>query len=360
MSKPPYVEIIAEAGVNHNGSLERALKLVDVAADAGADVIKFQTFSADAIATKAAPKAAYQKLETGKAQSQYEMLKALELDEAAHRTLITRCAERGIEFLSTPFDFPSLDLLANRLELARFKIGSGELTNAPLLLAIARTRRPVILSTGMARLEEIEAALGVLAFGYGEGGAPSESAFQAAYKSGAGQRALRANVTLLHCTSAYPAPDGEINLKAMDTLRQKFGLPVGFSDHSVGIDIPIAAAALGAAMIEKHFTLDKTLQGPDHKASIEPDGLRALVSGVRRVSAALGDGIKEPRGVEAETADVARKSLVAARPIAKGELFTEENLTVKRPGTGLSPLAFWSLLGKPAPRAFVPDELIGL
>ncbi len=274
MSKPPHVEIIAEAGVNHNGSLERALELVDAAADAGADVIKFQTFSADAIATKSAPKAAYQKRETGEAQSQYEMLKALELDEAAHRTLIARCAERGIEFLSTPFDFPSLDLLANRLKLTRLKVGSGELTNAPLLLAIARTRRPVILSTGMARLEEIEAALGVLAFGYGEGGAPSESAFQAAYKSEAGQRALRANVTLLHCTSAYPTPDSDINLKAMEALRREFGLPAGFSDHSVGIEIPIAAAALGAAMIEKHFTLDKTLPGPDHKASIEPDDLQ--------------------------------------------------------------------------------------
>lgn len=353
-----HVTIIAEAGVNHNGSLARALELVDAAAAAGADAVKFQTFSADAIATKAAPKAAYQKRETGEAQSQYEMLKALELDEAAHRALVARCAEKEIEFLSTPFDFESLRLLTEGLDLKRLKAGSGELTNAPLLLALARTGRPVILSTGMASLDEIREALSVLAFGYSARGTPRPGDFETAFESDAGQAVLREKVTLLHCTSAYPTPDDEVNLKAIGALAQTFGLPTGFSDHSVGIEIPIASVAVGACMIEKHFTLDRNLPGPDHKASIEPEELAALVKGVRRVSAALGDGVKAPRALEKGTADVARKSLVAARAIAAGEVFTEENLTVKRPGTGLSPSRFWSLLGQPAPRAFAADDLI--
>lgn len=357
MSAP--VTFIAEAGVNHNGSLDRALEMIDVAADAGADVIKFQTFSADAIATKAAPKAAYQKRETGETQSQYEMLKALELGEAAHRTLLERCAEKGIEFLSTPFDLESLILLAEELQLKRLKVGSGELTNAPLLLALAGTGRDVILSTGMGTLDEVRAALGVLAFGYVRGAnAPGAESFKAAFESPEGQAALKRHVTLLHCTSAYPTPDEDINLAAIGTLKEVFGLPAGFSDHSTGIDLPIASVAAGASMIEKHFTLDRALPGPDHKASLEPEELAALVKAVRRVSAALGDGVKAPRPSEEANIPIGRKSLVAARAIAAGEVFTEENLTVKRPGTGLSPARYWSLLGQPAPRAFAADDLI--
>ncbi|WP_420559182.1 N-acetylneuraminate synthase [Tepidicaulis sp.] len=357
----PHVTFIAEAGVNHNGSLARALEMVDVAAAAGADVVKFQTFSADAIATKSAPKAAYQIQETGARQSQYEMLKALELDKKAHEALIARCVERDIEFLSTPFDLPSLKLLAEDLQLKRLKVGSGELTNAPLLLALAETGCDVILSTGMSALQEVRAALEVLAFGYTRNGSPPETdAFKTAFESAEGQAALSRHVTLLHCTSAYPTPDEDINLAAIGTLRDVFGLAVGFSDHSTGVDIPIASVAVGASMIEKHFTLDRGLPGPDHKASLEPGELSALVKSVRRISTALGNGVKAPRPSEEANIPIGRKSLVAARPIAEGELFTEDNLTVKRPGTGLSPLAFWSLLGKPAPRAFAPDELIGL
>lgn len=353
-----HVFIIAEAGVNHNGSLARALEMVDVAAACGADIVKFQTFNSEALATGDAPKADYQKVTTDAGESQLDMLRALELDGEAHKSLIERCAERGIEFLSTPFDLLSLDLLAHELKLQVLKIGSGELTNAPLLHAAAATGLDIILSTGMADLGEVEAALGVLAHGYlGEGGA-DEQAFRQAFASEAGRATLGAHVTLLHCTSAYPTPDEDVNLRAMETLRRSFGLPVGFSDHSVGPLLSIASVAAGAVMVEKHFTLDRNLPGPDHKASLEPAELRDLVDGVRRVSLALGDGNKEPRSIEKATADVARKSLVARVPIAAGEVFTRENLTVKRPGTGLNPVHYWSFLGSHAARPYDADEMI--
>ena len=353
-----HVTIIAEAGVNHNGSLDRALEMVDVAAACGADVVKFQTFTSSALATNKAPKAAYQKVTTDEGESQLDMLRALELDEDAHRALITRCDEKNIQFLSTPFDFLSLDLLVNGLRLKTLKIGSGELTNAPLLHGAARSGLDIILSTGMASLEEVRSALGVLAHGYLEQGAPSEAAFRASFASDEGRSALNEHVTLLHCTSAYPTPDEDVNLRAMDALRSEFTLPVGFSDHSVGPLLSIAAVAAGAMMIEKHFTLDRQLPGPDHTASLEPAELKELIEGVRRVSCAMGDGNKHPRAIEKATADVARKSLVANAPIAAGEIFTIENLTVKRPGTGLDPIHYWSFLGSHAARSYDADDLI--
>ncbi len=352
------ITLIAEAGVNHNGSLDRALEMVDVAAAAGADVVKFQTFNADALATAQAPKADYQKITTDAGESQLEMLRALELDADAHRALLSRCAEKNIEFLSTPFDLASLDLLVLELKLSRLKIGSGELTNAPLVHAAASRGLDIILSTGMATLDEVQGALGVLAHGLLQRSTPDEASFSAAFASSEGQEALRAHVTLLHCTSAYPTPDGDVNLGAIKTLADSFGLPVGFSDHSEGTVLSIAAIAAGAMMIEKHFTLDRALPGPDHKASLEPDELAALVSGVRRVSAAMGDGEKTPRAIERATADVARKSLVANTAIAVGDVFTPKNLTVKRPGTGLNPSLYWSLLGTQAARPYDTDDLI--
>jgi sialic acid synthase SpsE len=266
----PAVAVIAEAGVNHNGRLDTALALVDAAADAGADVVKFQTFRAGELATREAAQADYQIRNTGKVESQLDMLKALELDDEAHRKLIAHCRARAIEFLSTPFDHHSLALLADGLGLTRIKVGSGDLTNAPLLLAIARRKCDMILSTGMATLDEVEEALGALALGYADGGEPGRLPFKAAYACAAGKEVLRAKVVLLHCTSDYPAADDEINLRAMDALAERFGLPVGFSDHSVGIAVPIAAVARGATVIEKHLTLDRAMPGPDHLASIEP------------------------------------------------------------------------------------------
>ncbi len=349
--------IIAEAGVNHNGSIEMAKELIDVAAEAGADIVKFQTFKSEMVISKSAPKAEYQKKTTSEGESQLDMVKKLELDEAAHRTLIEYCQSRHIEFLSTPFDFDSIDLLARTFRLARLKIPSGEVTNGPYLLHIARTGKPVILSTGMSTLGEVEAALGVLAFGYlFENGRPSLQKFQDAYSSEQGQAVLAKRVTLLHCTTEYPAPFNEVNLKAMATMRLAFGLPVGLSDHTPGIAIPIAAVALGASVIEKHFTLDRNLPGPDHKASLEPGELKAMVEAIRQVEAALGNGVKIPSRSEWKNRPIARKSLVAAKPIQKGELFSEENITVKRPGTGATPMSYWELLGRPATKNYTVDE----
>jgi 2,4-diacetamido-2,4,6-trideoxy-beta-L-gulose transferase len=352
------VTIIAEAGVNHNGRLDLALALVDAAVDAGADVVKFQTFRADQLATASARKADYQVRNTGAGESQLDMLKTLELDDAAHRRLLAHCAARGIEFLSTPFDHQSLALLVEGLGLKRIKIGSGDLTNAPLLLAIARHGRDVILSTGMATMDEITEALGVLAFGYAGSGSPGKTQFKAAYDGRAGKDALRAKAVLLHCTSDYPAPDDEINLRAMDALAAGFGLPVGFSDHSVGISVPIAAVARGATVIEKHLTLDRSMPGPDHVASIEPAEFKAMVAGIRQVERALGAGGKTPTPSELKTRPIARKSLVARVPIRRGKPFTAENLSVKRPGTGLSPARFWDLVGRPASFDYAVDDLI--
>lgn len=352
------VTVIAEAGVNHNGSIDRALELVDAAAAAGADIVKFQTFRAAKLASRTAPKADYQKRTTEGAESQRDMLLRLELDEAGHRRLIDACGTRGIEFLSTPFDVDSLDLLANRLNLRQLKLGSGEVTNAPLLLAAARTGKPLILSTGMATLAEVEVALGVLAYGYLGGAAPGREAFADAFGRPEARTALAAKVTLLHCTTEYPAPDDEVNLRAMDTLRDAFAMPVGFSDHSRGIAIAIAAVGRGAAVVEKHFTMDRNLPGPDHKASLEPGELAEMVSAIRRVEAALGDGVKAPTASERKNIAVARRSLVAARAITAGEPFTAENLTVKRPGDGKSPLLYWDMLGRSATRDYDEDDLI--
>jgi N,N'-diacetyllegionaminate synthase len=329
--------IIAEAGVNHNGDLARALALVDAAADAGADVVKFQTFRASALTTAAAPKAQYQVAATKDNSSQRDMLAALELDRAAHDTLIAHCQRRGIEFLSTAFDPESLTLLIE-LGLRRFKIPSGELTNLPFLRRIAATGAPIILSTGMATLGEIEAALNAI-----EQAGTSRDA-----------------VTVLHCTTEYPTAPGDVNLRAMATIRDAFGVAVGYSDHTRGIEVPIAAVALGATMIEKHVTLDCTLPGPDHAASAEPAELAAMVRGIRVIEEALGDGIKRPTRIEQENRVAARKSLVAAVPIRKGELLTAANLAAKRPGSGISPMRWDDVVGRVAARDFLVDEPIEL
>ncbi len=316
------VYVIAEAGVNHNGSLELALQLVDAAAEAGADAVKFQTFRADTLVLDSAPKAAYQTDATGEG-TQAGMLRSLELTEDDHRALIERCADRGIEFLSTPFDVESVSLLVE-LGVARMKMPSGHLTNVPFLRAVAATSLPVILSTGMATLDEVAEAMSVL-----EGsGCPRE------------------RIVLLHCTTEYPTPPEDVNLSAMLTLRDTFDVEVGYSDHTEGTVVPIAAAALGATILEKHFTLDRSLPGPDHRASLEPGQLAELVSAVRVVERAMGDGVKQPTELERQNAQAARTSIVAAKEIAAGEPFSAENLTTKRPGTGLSPFAWDRLVGR--------------
>ncbi|NTV49359.1 MAG: N-acetylneuraminate synthase [Geobacteraceae bacterium] len=355
-----HTYIIAEAGVNHNGSLDMAKKLVEVAAEAGADAVKFQTFKADKLVSRLAPKAEYQARTTASDESQHEMIRKLELDEHAHETLIEHCKVCSIEFLSTPFDLESVDLLARRFDLPIIKIPSGDITNAPLLLKIAQTGKPVILSTGMCTLGEVEDALGVLAFGYLGSSKPSISAFRAAYCSAQGQSVLQNRVTLLHCTTEYPAPFEDVNLKVMDTLRSAFGLPVGYSDHSEGITVPIAAVARGAVVIEKHFTLDSNLPGPDHKASLEPAELKQMVAAIRIVEQALGSGRKYPTPSELKNINVARKSLVAARSITSGELFTAESISVKRPGNGLSPMHNWEMSGRTSSKNYGVDEVIEL
>jgi N-acetylneuraminate synthase len=351
--------VIAEAGVNHNGQLGLALELVDAAAAAGADAVKFQTFTAGSIATASAPKAEYQTRTTGE-DSQRSMLAALELTEADHRALQARATERNIEFMSSPFDLASLELLV-RLGVRRLKIGSGELTNGPLLLAAGRSGLPVILSTGMASLDEIETALGLLAFGMTFRGAIPDSdggSFAAAFADAAGQAALASRATVLHCTTEYPAPLDEVNLLAIPVLADRFGIAVGYSDHTAGTAVSVAAVALGARVIEKHLTLDRGLSGPDHAASIEPDDFARMVAEIREVETALGEPVKRPGATELRNAAIARKSLVAARAIEAGESFSEANLTVKRPGTGRSPMDYWRLLGTPAARAYAADELI--
>lgn len=351
--------IIAEAGVNHNGDLGRALAMVDAAADAGADFVKFQTFRADELATTAAPKAAYQRAADGEG-SQQAMLRRLELSQEAHHRLLERCASHGIGFLSTPFDLPSLAFLTRDLGLETLKIASGEITNGPLLLAAAREGRRIILSSGMSDLEEVRAALGVLAFGFvaPADAPPTPQAFTATMASSAGQAALAERITVLHCVTQYPAPVEDTNLRAMAALAEAFNVPVGLSDHTLGITVAIAATALGARVIEKHFTLDRRLPGPDHQASLEPADLAALVVGIKAAHAALGSGIKCPVPSEVGNQPVARKSLVALQPIAAGAEFTVENLGIKRPGTGVSPMFYWSYLGRPAPRAYAKDEVI--
>lgn len=331
------VLIIAEAGVNHNGDRQLALDLVDAAAEAGADLVKFQTFRADRQVTRSAAAADYQRRNTGLEQSQHGMLQALELSEEVHTLLQDHCRKRGIEFFSTGFDIPSVDLLAG-LGFRRFKIPSGEITNLPYLRHIGGLRAAVLLSTGMATVDEIAAAI---------------DALEAA---GTG----RDRITLLQCNTEYPTPMQDVNLRAMATLRSRFGTDVGFSDHTAGITAAIAAAALGATVIEKHFTLDRGLPGPDHQASLEPAELAAMVTAIRDVELALGDGVKQPSASEAKNIPIVRKSLVAAKAIHAGERFSAENMTAKRPGTGISPMRWDDVLGKKAPRSFAVDELIEL
>ncbi|MCX8821677.1 N-acetylneuraminate synthase [Vibrio parahaemolyticus] len=352
--------IIAEAGVNHNGQEELAFALVDAAHEAGADIVKFQTFKAKNLVTEEAKQAEYQVTNTKKQESQLAMLSRLELSYEIHHDLVKYCNSLGIEFLSTAFDLESLDFLVNDLGLTRLKLPSGELTNAPLVLAHARTGCDLIVSTGMATLSEIEAALGVIAFGYtaAQDEKPSMLGFQEAYASEAGQKALKEKVTILHCTTEYPAPMAEINLRSMDTLGRAFDLAAGYSDHSEGITIPIAAVARGAVLIEKHFTLDKNMEGPDHKASLEPQELGAMVKAIRQIEVALGSSVKTPTESEVKNKAVARKSLVAATDIKKGEELTEFNLTIKRPGSGLSPYRYWELIGSKATKGYKAGELI--
>lgn len=331
--------IIAEAGVNHNGSLEMAKQLVDKAVEAGVDYIKFQTFKASKLVTKTAKQAEYQQKNIGKeGDSQYQMLKKLELSPEDHEVLIAYCKERGIKFFSTAFDFDSIDYL-HSLNLGLWKVPSGEVTNYPFLKRIAAYNEKTILSTGMCDMEDVRAAV------------------EALYKNGLAKE----NLILLHCNTEYPTPFEDVNLKAMDALRKEFGVEVGYSDHTKGIEVPIAAVALGATVIEKHFTLDRTLPGPDHKASLEPDELKAMVSAIRNIEKAVGgDGTKHVSESERKNIAIARKSIVAACDIKAGEVFTEQNLTVKRPGNGISPMRWEDVIGKTAVRDFNEDELIEL
>ena len=358
--KPIY--IIAEAGVNHNGSSEMAFQLVDAAVEAGANAVKFQTFKAEKLVTKSADKAGYQKATSGAGESQYDMLKRLELSYEMHHQLIGYCKKKGIEFLSTAFDTDSLRFLVDDLGLTTLKIPSGEITNGPLLFEHAQTGCDLILSTGMATLGEVEEALGVIAFGLlGDKNndiKPSRAAFQQAYFSEQGQATLKEKVTVLHCTTEYPAPAKEINLNAMLTMHHAFGLKTGYSDHSEGITVPIAASAMGATLIEKHFTLDKTLPGPDHKASLEADELKQMVTAIRMVEQVMGNGVKGPMPSEFKNREVARKSLVASGVILEGDHFSEQNVTIKRPGTGKSPMEYWDLLDSKSTVKIQADELV--
>jgi N-acetylneuraminate synthase len=352
--------VIAEAGVNHNGKLEHAVSLLEAAVVAGADFIKFQTFRAENLASSSATKAQYQRETTDSAESQRDMLRRLELSQQAHYELMSLAEKSKIKFLSTPFDHDSLHFLVNDLGLATLKIPSGEVTNGPLLLDFARSGAELIMSTGMATLADVELALGVLAFGMVSGAQelPSPDGFAAAYRSAEGRQALRDKVSLLHCTTEYPAPVADVNLRAINTLSSAFGLPTGYSDHTAGLEVSIAAVAIGAACIEKHFTLDRSMEGPDHKASLEPAELTQLVSAIRNVELAMGDGIKIPRDSEVKNMAIARKSLVATRDIALGDVWTQEMLTAKRPGAGRTPMSFWDLLGTPATRPYESDEEI--
>lgn len=330
------VLIIAEAGVNHNGSLELAKQLIDKAVEAGVDIIKFQTFKSEKLVSKAAKQAEYQQRNIGKKdEGQFAMLKKLELSQADHEELIAYCNKKGIHFFSTAFDMDSIDYL-HSLNMGLWKIPSGEITNYPYLRKIAQYKEPVILSTGMCELYDIEAAMNVLL----EFGVKKE------------------HITILHCNTEYPTPFEDVNLKAMLEIEEKFGVQIGYSDHTKGIEVPIAAVALGATVVEKHFTLDKNMEGPDHKASLEPDELKAMVSAIRNIEQALGTGNKTISESERKNIEIARKSIVAARSIQVGELLTEENLTVKRPGTGISPMRWNEVVGTYAIQSFNEEDPI--
>jgi N,N'-diacetyllegionaminate synthase len=330
-SQPTF--IIAEAGVNHDGSIDTALSLVAEAGRAGADCIKFQTFQAKKLLTRTAAKAEYQKQATSDDESQYEMIRKLELSEADHRVLIERCRESGIEFLSSPFDEESADLLES-LGVSCFKVPSGEVTNLPFLKHLARKHKPLIVSTGMCILGEVEAALNTI------------------------RSVGNDHITLLHCVTEYPAPFGQINLRVMQTLARAFGLPVGYSDHTPGIEVAVAAVALGARVIEKHFTLDKNMKGPDHRASLEPHELKQMIEAIRNVEASLGTGIKTPAACEIANQAIARKSLVAARSIQKGSRLVPTDIAVKRPGHGIQPQDIDKVIGLEINHDLETDEVI--
>jgi N,N'-diacetyllegionaminate synthase len=331
----PKTFIVAEAGVNHNGSIDLAKQMIDMALEAGVDAVKFQTFKTENLVSKNAPKADYQKFSTGSSESQFSMLKRLELDENAHKILFAYCREKRIQFLSSPFDLDSIDLL-NKLGMEIFKIPSGEITNLPYLRKIGGLNKKVIMSTGMADLKEVEDALNIL--------------------KNAGTELK--NITVLHCTTEYPTPIEDVNLQAMLTITRAFGVSSGYSDHTLGIEVPIAAVALGAQVIEKHFTLDKKMEGPDHKASVEPDELKAMVNAIRNIEKALGNGIKKPSTSEHRNKTIVRKSIVAACDIKKGEVFTKNHITVKRPGTGISPMRWDEIVGKKSSKDYHEDDLI--
>ncbi|NQT30403.1 MAG: N-acetylneuraminate synthase [Candidatus Saganbacteria bacterium] len=337
MSFAEKIFIIAEAGVNHNGSVELAMQMVDRAASCGVDAIKFQTFKAEKATSRFAPKASYQKIATDKYESQLDMLKKLELDENAHCQLMDHCQKRGIVFLSSPFDLDSIELL-NRLGVEIFKIPSGEITDLPYLKKIGSLKRKIILSTGMASLDEIQKAIDVLVAAGTE----------------------KENMVVLHCNVAYPTPMKDVNLLAMSTMQKELGVAVGYSDHTLGIEVSIAAAALGADIIEKHFTLDKNMSGPDHQASLDPIELENMVAAIRNIEKALGDGAKKVSPSELVNLAAGRKSIVALDKIIKGDSFSDKNITVKRPGNGISPMKWDAIIGSRAKRNFEPDELIEL
>ena len=327
--------IIAEAGVNHNGNIYIAKKLITAAAEAKADIVKFQTFKAKNIVSKYAPKAEYQKETTCVSESQEAMLSTLELSQDEHLELIEHCKTCGIQFLSTPFDIDSINFLES-IDMPFWKIPSGEITNLPYLIRLAKTGKDIVLSTGMCTLDEVRMAINTLK------------------KYGSGE------ISVLHCTTEYPTPYKDVNLRAMTMMRDEFNVRIGYSDHTLGIEIPIAAVAMGATIIEKHFTLDKNMEGPDHKASLEPHELSAMVQAIRNIETALGSGIKTPSPSECKNIDIARKSIVAIRNIQAGEIFDESNITTKRPGNGISPMRWFEIIGKKACRDFEEDELIEL
>ena len=332
--KIPHTIIIAEAGVNHNGSIELAKKLIDVACDAGADYVKFQTFRAKTLVTQTADKAEYQKNIKDVEESQFNMIKKLELNREAHLELIQYCEKKDISFLSAAFDLDSIDMLAE-LDIPLFKIPSGEITNLPYLRHIGGMGKPIIMSTGMSKLNEVQNAVNIL------------------MKAG-----TKENISILHCNTEYPTPIEDVNLRAMLTIRDELGFPVGYSDHTIGIEIPIAAVAMGATIIEKHFTLDQSLPGPDHAASLEPNELKTMIEKIRNIENSFGDGVKIPSKSEIKNIPIARKSIVAKTLIKKGEIFSESNITTKRPGLGISPMEWNKLLGKQSKYDFEIDDLI--
>ena len=351
--------IIAEAGVNHNGSEDIAFDLIDVAHAAGADIVKFQTFKSSDLVTQNAKKAQYQSINTKNDVSQLKMLKDLELPYSSFKKLANYCDDLRIEFLSTAFDKTSLDFLVNDIGMRRLKIPSGELNNAPFILDHARTGMSIILSTGMSNLNEIKMALGVIAFGYiGDERTPSIQSFEEAFNSIEGKNILKEKVHLLHCTSEYPAPLEEVNLNAIQLLKKEFGLKIGYSDHTLGIDVALGAVALGAEVIEKHFSLSRDSEGPDHRASLEPDELSLMISKIRQMEIALGKEEKIRTSSESKNLKIVRKSIVAEKTINPGDQFSSLNISIKRPGVGMQPISFWDLLSKKSSKKYKPGDLI--